>query len=504
MNTESSGFIERVLLRTLWQFSKFKKLYFFLSVILVIVYTAGCAVGLFMYTLRTGANANRYWISLVLGSVVFDTFLLNPSKILMTKVVFLADLRREILSLCDILVKRAIFISRRCTGSMKTSKHLVQHFNPACRVSRLMPHLSISRLLINMNDNDMASPIVLSLPQYDLFRYIISPYLFVTRYIIGAFTWFLPDYFYNSLFDLVICILINVAFVIIAQNISAWASIGLFILLSVFLIFVGRYKSDMNSDGTVKNMISNRKALIGSLIEDGPPVLDDYFCRYLQKSNYITDDATNVSTKSKRRREREHRRKAIEELKAIRLTRKLRSAGKVVPVDAGLDREFGASFDVSGQCATLTSSEVLQDNNVERGTVISYGERPKVTSIPEEKDFIWSEKRLRPMSGPGTSIYVDGSTNMYSWHEAASMFMCNLDVGQVFADLIEQDSFEVLDFRQSDLFENFGPGFSSLEKNIESEAKYLHSRGSQRPTLLRSVGELADDESLKTERGELM
>jgi hypothetical protein len=462
----------------------------------VAVYTVGCAVGLYMYTSRTGVHADRYWIFLVLGSVVFDSFLLNPSKVLLTKVVLLTELRREILSLCDILAKRAIFISHRCTGSMKTSKHLVQHFNPACRVSRLMPHLSISRLLINMNDNDMTSPVVSSLSQYDLIRYLKSLYLFVTRYIIDSLTWFLPDYFYNALFDLMTSILLNIAFVLIAYNISSWASIGLFVVLSVFLIFVGRYKSDMKSNGTIKNMISSRKALIGSMVEDGPCGLDDYFRRYLQKSDNISDDATNVSTKSKRRREREHRRKAIEELKTIRSTRKLLSAGKVVPVDADLDIEFGVSFE------TLNRSDVLLDNDYERGIVTSHDENKVIASIPEEKDFKWSDSDLRLMSGPGTSIYVNDSLNSYGRHEDTSMFMSNPEVRQVFADLIEQDALEALGVHRPEVFEKYGPGFSSAEKLLESDAKsYRYSRGFQRPTLLRSVGELAEDESLKTDRG---
>jgi hypothetical protein len=242
-----------------------------------------------------------YWIALVVGAVFFDTFFLSPSKILFTKVFLLIDLRREIISLCDILLKRAAFVSRRCTGSIKSSKHLIQHFNPACRASRLLPHLSISRMLMSLNDFDMNPPIIAFVPLNEIFRLaFVAPFIMITRYALDILTGFLPDYFYNALMDFTICIILNVLFVVFAYKVSVWFCIGIFGLFFILFIVAGRYKPhNGKTAASYIHMVSNRSALLGSMTKDGLPGLDEYFIKSLKKlKNTLADDSSIITKRA--------------------------------------------------------------------------------------------------------------------------------------------------------------------------------------------------------------
>lgn len=61
-----------------------------------------------------------------------------------------------VFKICQAMKSRFKTITNRRPGAMRDSHALVQHLNPACRAARLFPQLPLSRLMISLNDFDVA------------------------------------------------------------------------------------------------------------------------------------------------------------------------------------------------------------------------------------------------------------------------------------------------------------------------------------------------------------
>jgi hypothetical protein len=53
-------------------------------------------------------------------------------------------------------MQRTRLLYRRTSGLMRTADDFIQHFNPACRVARALPHWPVSRLLLSLSDHDVS------------------------------------------------------------------------------------------------------------------------------------------------------------------------------------------------------------------------------------------------------------------------------------------------------------------------------------------------------------
>lgn len=128
-------------------------------------YSACCFVVIIMILMQIAAI---YYTSFILGSginnmllvsyvtaIAFNLFLYQPLTIFVLWVVVYGVMGAELTSLRLTISSAARVILRRSAGAMKTANALVQHFNPACRTARLLPHLPASRLLISISDFDL-------------------------------------------------------------------------------------------------------------------------------------------------------------------------------------------------------------------------------------------------------------------------------------------------------------------------------------------------------------
>lgn len=106
-----------------------------------------------------GSRASGLWAAVLVLTLVVDYVVAEPFQIWWQWMVVVqySGLRRDISKVVYALERRfEHLVSRRVDGLMTDRGHaLLQHFNPACRIARLYPHLPIARLLLSLNDYDV-------------------------------------------------------------------------------------------------------------------------------------------------------------------------------------------------------------------------------------------------------------------------------------------------------------------------------------------------------------
>merc|ERR1711871_981487 len=108
-----------------------------------------------------GYGAVTYWALGVFVAYLLELTVIQPLCVCATHVVIPDVLRFDLILHWRMLRTRARSLVTRNhhnkAGSIMNhqTNSMIQHFNPACRVARALPHLSVSRILIALNDYDM-------------------------------------------------------------------------------------------------------------------------------------------------------------------------------------------------------------------------------------------------------------------------------------------------------------------------------------------------------------
>ena len=241
------------------------------------------------------------WLAVLLLSIFFDTLFLNPLKVFMTRFLCMIDVRSEVLKIADIFEKRAKFIFRRKTGSMESFSDLIHHFNPVCRAARTIPELSISRLLISLNDYDFTQ--IYEPSGHSFVQVMLSPVLFIVRVVFNPLTALFPQYVYDALLDFISVIIVNFCFFKLCGVASVWAGIGLFVIISAVTFRVGRNRK-IDEDEFLRHnkKVDNTKV---------PIDYDDFKRKKLAHMDLKLDDSSSkTSTVKKKTFEDERKRKS--------------------------------------------------------------------------------------------------------------------------------------------------------------------------------------------------
>jgi hypothetical protein len=120
---------------------------------------AACIYTIAFLNTDVGSRASGLWVAVLVLTLSIDYFIAEPVQIWWQWMVVVqySGLRRDISKLVYALERRYKYlVATRVDGLMTDGGHaLVQHFNPACRIARLYPHLPIARLLLSLNDYDV-------------------------------------------------------------------------------------------------------------------------------------------------------------------------------------------------------------------------------------------------------------------------------------------------------------------------------------------------------------
>ncbi len=185
-------------------------------------------VVIYQYNLTIGSRAAEMWLLVIIVSLLEDIFFLEPLKIWIKWVVLTSTCGPDIRNIFNWLKLRGRIVLMRTRGLMRDSNALIQHFNPACRASRMFPSLPISRFLMTLSDFDI--PLRKKYSIIGLPIFVVSTVLFVT----ANFPVHLQDISIHMLtcicFNLIIIFLHNLG----SSNPNAMIAIILVIVLGIF------------------------------------------------------------------------------------------------------------------------------------------------------------------------------------------------------------------------------------------------------------------------------
>lgn len=142
--------------RVIWQYLALMLLPVYFIVTLCIVFYGGLAVT---------AAASIVWLKCTALSVAVHVLWQQPLYVWMLHAWMPGTAKKDMLAMHWVLQVRARSILSRRKGLLYSVNALVQHFNPACRVARLLPHLPVARLLLSLSDYDVPVAAVLRRPR---------------------------------------------------------------------------------------------------------------------------------------------------------------------------------------------------------------------------------------------------------------------------------------------------------------------------------------------------
>ncbi len=142
--------------RVIWQY---------LALLTVPAFFLAALVIIFYASLLVSARASTVWVACVVLSLLHEYLYLHPLAIWLLGVWMPGAAKKDVLALHWVLQVRARRLLGRRKGLMHSVNALVQHFHPACRAARLLPHLPVSRLLLSLTDYDLPFNAVLQRPR---------------------------------------------------------------------------------------------------------------------------------------------------------------------------------------------------------------------------------------------------------------------------------------------------------------------------------------------------
>jgi hypothetical protein len=245
---------------------KYKK--FLLRLVCLIGYIVAL-IFMISYTLAykdvIGTRASTIWITTLALCIVLDIGLLSTVKIWLKYAVITSHVSEDLRQLLVALNSRYYHIIYRTVGMMKDANCLMQHFNPACRLSRMFPYLPMCRLLLSLNDYDTPFfTVKFPVGKEGSFNPVKTAVDYVMARINYVFT--LPliflNYFPYSLQDpmleMATSLVINVLIIILYLFGSATLS-GLVLCLAVVTALVSIREYIIYNEGHIRNLKLRKK-----------------------------------------------------------------------------------------------------------------------------------------------------------------------------------------------------------------------------------------------------
>ena len=222
------------------------------SVVLLPLYFLAIVIFSIIFGLQISKNVAIIWIISIIVVTAEDAFWIQPIEIYIRDVAIPSLAKRDYLAILHVMSIRArSILSRESFIIMKNSLSLIQHFHPACRAARMLPHLAVSRVLMSLTDFDLpiSHLLVGRFPQLNHWDHHYNPskHLFrrFTVLFKSAFEWTiasylnLPRWFQCSLLEMNATVIING--IIIALYCSYLVSVAFVVVLTIVTaaIFLG-------------------------------------------------------------------------------------------------------------------------------------------------------------------------------------------------------------------------------------------------------------------------
>jgi len=110
---------------------------------------------IFLTGVSQGTNTTNLWLQSLALAICQDIVVLKPIGIWVNFIAISSIVADSVHNITVLVKDRLRFVLHRTRGVIQMNSLFVQHFNPACRAARAMPHLNTSKLLIALNDFDL-------------------------------------------------------------------------------------------------------------------------------------------------------------------------------------------------------------------------------------------------------------------------------------------------------------------------------------------------------------
>ena len=231
----------------------------YLLTTLLILYALLAVVYVFLFGGWIGSKASLYWLIIALACCFQDILVFSPLKILIKRLGLSSVCGEKVQALHFLLERRARFLLTRTFGVMGVhSSHLLQHFNPACRVARSFPHLPSSRLLISLNDTDLPLRVMFPLNEKASKRWWIAS---IIRWLPAFAVFYFPRWAHGVLLELWLAALWGGILVGLAYS----ASISIFVpiaLSAIFVVLVGSIVVLSQEKHTTSAQVPNSRMIL--------------------------------------------------------------------------------------------------------------------------------------------------------------------------------------------------------------------------------------------------
>ena len=123
--------------------------------VLMTSYVLGALFCIYYFGSQLSPDEVTFWDFSLLFVLLEDLLILRPMFVYVDIWLATSALSLEVQKTIYSITKNIEDIVRRTRGVLKCDQMSIQHVNPACRAARSYPHLSVSRLLIGLNDYDV-------------------------------------------------------------------------------------------------------------------------------------------------------------------------------------------------------------------------------------------------------------------------------------------------------------------------------------------------------------
>ena len=218
----------------LWQISMQ-----YLCVLLLPGYFFALVMYIFMTGVFLGGSKTNKFLLILVQLVFQEIFILKPMKLWMKWVMISSLTSAEIRSFHGILRERAKVILTRKSGIVTNFNCIIQHFNPACRAARCYPHLSASRLLVCLNDDDLPiNEVQRPASLYEMFEKLCCLMVVSLALILNSFPMVIQEIVNDANITAAMSAIIGVSYYLVIINVILIPVI----FIGVFILFYLREK----------------------------------------------------------------------------------------------------------------------------------------------------------------------------------------------------------------------------------------------------------------------
>ena len=122
---------------------------------LLFCYICGTLAYIFLTGVSQGTNTTNLWLQSLALAICQDIVVLKPIGIWVNFIAISSIVADSVHNITVLVKDRLRFVLHRTRGVLQMNSLMAQHFNPACRAARAVPHLNTSKLLIALNDFDL-------------------------------------------------------------------------------------------------------------------------------------------------------------------------------------------------------------------------------------------------------------------------------------------------------------------------------------------------------------